>query len=477
MVLIETVCSMMLTVTIGRFIDSLTNQEIAMNQIYMYGIRLFVIAVILLAAGAFCGWTSMRAAAGLARELRNGMFDHIQEYAFSNIEHFSTESLVTRMTTDVMNVQNSALMVLRIVTMSPLTLICGLAMAFSINWRLGTVYAVAIPVLALGLYLIASRALPLFPKTFHLYDRLNSVVRENLLGIRVVKSFVREEYEGEKFLKVSDDLRRNFTKAECIFAMNGPLMQFAIYLCVTLITWLASRRIVFSQNGTLPGIEGMTTGQLQNLFTYGKGSNLCLKNINLHIRSGETVGIVGSTGSGKSSLVQLIPRLYDVTAGSVKVGGHDVREYDLEKLWNEVAVVLQKNLFFSGTIKENLRWGKEDATEEEMVRACQAAQAHEFVSRFRWIRYLCGTGRNQRIRGAAAASLHRQGAHEKSEDFNSGRFYQRGGYQNGCADLPVLKKSDAGYDQAYYCTANQLGSARGPDSCDRPGADRCCRHP
>lgn len=197
MVLIETVCSMLLTVTIGRFIDSLTNQEIAMNQIYMYGVRLFVIAVILLAAGAFCGWTSMRAAAGLARELRNGMFDHIQEYAFSNIEHFSTESLVTRMTTDVMNVQNSALMVLRIVTMSPLTLICGLAMAFSINWRLGTVYAVAIPVLALGLYLIASRALPLFPKIFHLYDRLNSVVRENLLGIRVVKSFVREEYEGE----------------------------------------------------------------------------------------------------------------------------------------------------------------------------------------------------------------------------------------------------------------------------------------
>lgn len=445
MVIIETVCTMLMTVTIGRLIDMLANENGVMDQIGRYGLRLLVIAVILLAAGAVSGWVSMRAAAGLARNLRNGMFEHIQEYSFSNIEHFSTESLVTRMTTDVMNVQNSALMLLRIVTMSPITLICGLAMAFSINWHLGLVYAIAIPILALGLYLIASRALPLFPKIFRLYDRLNSVVRENLMGIRVVKSFVREDHESEKFLKVSGELRQNFTRAECIFALNGPLMQFTIYFCVSLITWLASRQIVLSQNGTLPGVAGMTTGELQNLFTYGfmilsslmmfstvyvmlmmsqesfhrisavldekielkspaaavkkvengeilfdhvdfsyqgKGTNLCLQDINLHIASGETIGIVGGTGAGKSSLVQLIPRLYDVTSGSVRVAGHDVREYDLESLRNAVAMVLQKNVFFSGTIKDNLRWGKPDATEEEMAEACKAAQADDFVRRF-----------------------------------------------------------------------------------------------
>ena len=445
MVVIETVCSMLLTVTIGRFIDALANQQAGMSQIYGYGLRLLAIAAVLLAAGLVSGWTSMRAAAGLARNLRNGLFERIQAYSFTNIEHFSPESLVTRMTTDVMNVQNSAMMLLRVVTMSPLTLLCGLVMAFTINWRLGLVYAVAIPILALGLYGIASRALPLFPQVFRLYDRLNRMVRENLLGIRVVKSFVREDHESEKFLEVSEELRQKFTRAECIFALNSPLMQFTIYLCVALITWLASRAIVLSQNGTLAGVAGMTTGQLQNLFTYGfmilsslmmfstvyvmlmmsqassqrieevleepirltspangrtdvpdgsidfdhvdfsyhdEATNLCLKDIDLHIRSGETIGIIGSTGSGKSSLVQLIPRLYDVTAGSVKVGGHDVREYDLEALRNQVAMVLQKNVFFSGTIKENLRWGKADATDEEILQACRAAQADEFVQRF-----------------------------------------------------------------------------------------------
>lgn len=445
MVIVETVCSMLLTVTIGRLIDSLATRQAAMAQIAQYGVVLLAVAVVLLGAGALSGWTSMRAAAGLAKNLRNGMFDHIQEFAFSNIERFSTESLVTRMTTDVMNVQNSALMLLRVVTMSPLTLLCGLVMAFSINWRLGLVYTAAIPVLAAGLYLIASRALPLFPKIFKLYDKLNSVVRENLLGIRVVKSFVREDHESEKFLNVSQQLRDKFTKAECIFALNGPLMQLAVYFCVALITWLASREIVLSQNGTVAGVPAMTTGELQNLFTFGfmilsslmmfssvyvmlmmsqasfhrisevleeqvqlkspdqpveqvangsigfdhvdfsyqgEAGNLCLRNIDLHIRSGETIGIVGGTGAGKSSLVQLIPRLYDVTRGKVRVGGRDVREYSLEALRNSVAMVLQKNVFFSGTINENLRWGDASATQEEIVAACKAAQADDFVQRF-----------------------------------------------------------------------------------------------
>lgn len=445
LVLIETACDLVFTITTGRFIDELANGNGSMEQVYLLGGRLLLILIVILLVGSASGWLSMRAAAGLSKNLRNGMFDHIQEFSFSNIEHFSAESLVTRMTTDVMNVQHAMFMLLRVVTKSPITLICGLVMAFSINWKLGLIYLIAIPILSAGLYLIASKALPLFPKIFRLYDKLNNVVRENLSGIRVVKSFVREDHETEKFLHVSGDLKDHFIKAECTFALNAPLMQAVIYICLTLIIWLASGTIIASKNGTLLGVPGMTTGQLQNLFVYGfmilsslmmvsnvyvqlmmsqesvhritavltekadienpihplkavangeiefqdvgfsyakDTSKLCLKGINLHIAAGETVGIIGGTGSAKSSLVQLIPRLYDATIGKVKVGGHDVKEYDIESLRDAVSMVLQKNVLFSGTIKENLRWGNENATDEELIHACKLAQADPFIQQF-----------------------------------------------------------------------------------------------
>lgn len=445
LVLIETACDLVFTITTGRFIDELANGNGSMEQVYLLGGRLLLILIVILLVGSASGWLSMRAAAGLSKNLRNGMFDHIQEFSFSNIEHFSAESLVTRMTTDVMNVQHAVFMLLRVVTKSPITLICGLVMAFSINWKLGLIYLIAIPILSAGLYLIASKALPLFPKIFRLYDKLNNVVRENLSGIRVVKSFVREDHEIEKFLHVSGDLKDHFIKAECTFALNAPLMQAVIYICLTLIIWLASGTIIASKNGTLLGVPGMTTGQLQNLFVYGfmilsslmmvsnvyvqlmmsqesvhritavltekadienpihplkavangeiefqdvgfsyakDTSKLCLKGINLHIAAGETVGIIGGTGSAKSSLVQLIPRLYDATVGKVKVGGHDVKEYDIESLRDAVSMVLQKNVLFSGTIKENLRWGNENATDEELIHACKLAQADPFIQQF-----------------------------------------------------------------------------------------------
>lgn len=445
LVLIETACDLVFTITTGRFIDELANGNGSMEQVYLLGGRLLLILIVILLVGSASGWLSMRAAAGLSKNLRNGMFDHIQEFSFSNIEHFSAESLVTRMTTDVMNVQHAVFMLLRVVTKSPITLICGLVMAFSINWKLGLIYLIAIPILSAGLYLIASKALPLFPKIFRLYDKLNNVVRENLSGIRVVKSFVREDHEIEKFLHVSGDLKDHFIKAECTFALNAPLMQAVIYICLTLIIWLASGTIIASKNGTLLGVPGMTTGQLQNLFVYGfmilsslmmvsnvyvqlmmsqesvhritavltekadienpihplkavangeiefqdvgfsyakDTSKLCLKGINLHIAAGETVGIIGGTGSAKSSLVQLIPRLYDATIGKVKVGGHDVKEYDIESLRDAVSMVLQKNVLFSGTIKENLRWGNENATDEELIHACKLAQADPFIQQF-----------------------------------------------------------------------------------------------
>ena len=407
-----------------------------MSYIIKMGIALVVAAIISLLFGALSGRSAAIASAGFAKNLRHDMFYNVQGFSFSNIDKFSTASIVTRLTTDITNIQNAYQMIIRVAVRCPVMLVFSLIMAFSINPELSLIFLCCIPVLGVGLYLIMSRAHPIFERVFKIYDKLNNVVQENLRGIRVVKSFVREDYEKEKFDAISEDIYNDFSKAEKILSFNMPLMQFCIYACMLLISWFGARLIVGSS---------MTTGQLMSLitytmqilmslmmlsmvfvmitisrasaervveildeksdlhnsenpvyevkngdikfdnveFSYKKGTGKpCLKNINLTIRSGETVGIIGGTGSSKSSLVQLIPRLYDVTKGSVSVGGVDVREYDIETLRNEVAMVLQKNVLFSGTIKENLRWGNENATDEELVHACRLAQADDFIRQF-----------------------------------------------------------------------------------------------
>ena len=444
LVILETICELFLVITIGRFIDELTNHA-SMQTICHYGVILVIITVISFLLGVASGWISVKGASGLAKNLRNTMFERFQDFAFENIDHFSMDSLVTRMTTDVMNVQQAYMMILRVATKSPITLICALAMAFSINWKIGLIYVVVIPLLAIGLFLIARITTPIFKRVFKTYDKLNRIVRENLHGIRVVKSFVREEHETEKFKAVSGEIQRDFTKAEKILAFNSPMMQAAIYICLILICWFSAKAIVGSAAGIAVGGIYMTTGDMQNLLSYsmmilmslmmlsmiyvmimmsresvnrisevleekvalknpshpkteikngeiifehvgfsyaGEEDKLCLSDINIHIRSGETIGIIGGTGSGKSSFVQLIPRLYDVTTGSVRVGGQDVRMYDMEALRNAVAFVLQKNVLFAGTIKENLRWGNPEATDEEIMEVCRLAQADSFIESF-----------------------------------------------------------------------------------------------
>lgn len=444
LVILEAVCELVLIMTIGQFIDELADAT-SMAVIYQYGVRLLIIAALAFALGTATGLVSVHGAAGFAKNLRNTLFERFQTFSFENIDHFSTDSLVTRMTTDIANVQQSFMMILRIATKSPIVLLCALGMAFGINWKIGLIYVVVIPLLAFGLFNIARVTQPIFKRIFRTYDRLNLIVRENLHGIRVVKSFVREDHETEKFRAVSGDIQKDFTRAEKILALNSPMMQAAVYICMILISWFSAKAIVGTANGTVVGGISMTTGNLQNLLSYsmmilmslmmlsmiyvmvmmsresvrrisevleedvtmgspegaetavengdivfrnvgfsyvGDSDKLCLSGIDLHIRSGETIGIIGGTGSGKSTLVQLIPRLYDATEGSVEVGGHDVRAYDLDALRNAVAVVLQKNVLFSGTIKENLRWGSPDATDEEIRQVCRLAQADSFIQTF-----------------------------------------------------------------------------------------------
>lgn len=411
----------------------------SLNYIIKLGLFLFFLAIISLITGTLAGKYAAKAAAGFARNLRKDMFYKIQDFSFANIDKFSTASLVTRLTTDVTNVQMAYQMIVRLLIRSPIMLIFALLFTIKINFDIAVIFFVAIPVLAILLFWIAIKAHPHFERVFNTYDRLNSVVQENVTGIRVVKAYVREDHEIEKFDGISKLIYKFFTKAEKIVALNAPVMQFTIYTCILLISYFSARFIV---------VGTMTTGELTSLvvyasqilsslmvlsmvfvmvlmaqtsaerivevlveestlknkenpimdvkdgsidfenvdFTYGKdegnGNNLPLKDINLHIDSGETVGIIGSTGSSKSSLVQLIPRLYDVTKGRVKVGGIDVRDYDLETLRNQVAMVLQKNTLFSGTIKENLRWGDENATDAEIIQASMLAQADGFVSEF-----------------------------------------------------------------------------------------------
>jgi ATP-binding cassette subfamily B multidrug efflux pump len=406
------------------------------NAILMYGAVLFVCAVIALYFGAMSGRYAAVASAGFAKNLRDQLFKRIQGFSFSNIDRFSTSSLITRMTTDVTNVQNAYQMIIRILVRSPLIFIFSLAMAFRINKDLSLIYLGVVPFLMIGLALVIYFAYPNFNKVFRIYDKLNNVVQENLQGIRVVKSYVREEHEDQKFKSVSQDIYKTFSKAQSIVAFNNPILQFAIYVCMLLISWLGAKFVV---GGSL------TTGELVSMFTYtmqilmslnmlsmvfvmvivartsaeritavlseesdlknneapvyevSDGSvrfknvsfsyaedmdKLALMDADMEIKSGEVIGIVGGTGSSKSTLVQLIPRLYDVTKGVVEVGGRDVREYDLKTLRDQVSMVLQNNVLFTGTIKENLRWGNEEATDEDLIRVCKIAQADSFIQEF-----------------------------------------------------------------------------------------------
>ena len=407
-----------------------------MTEIIKYGMLLVVLAMAALAFGALSGHYAAVASAGFAKNLRKRMFYKVQDFSFLNIDHFSTSSLVTRMTTDITNVQNAYQMIIRVAVRAPIMLIMAFFMAFKVNSELATIYLWVIPILGIALAFIMTHVHPIFVRVFKTYDKLNNVVQENVHGIRVVKSFVREDFEEQKFKKISSSIYKDFTKAEKMIAFNAPVMQICVYICMILISWIGANLIV---GGT------MTAGELTSMFTYtmqilmslmmlsmifvmtimskasverinevlievpdianpekpvtevADGSidfdhvsfsysqnseKLCLKDIDLHIKSGETIGIIGGTGSAKSSLVQLIPRLYDITSGTLKVGGRDVRDYDLEVLRDAVSMVLQKNVLFSGTIKENLRWGNPNATEEELIHACQLAQADDFIQTF-----------------------------------------------------------------------------------------------
>ena len=413
-----------------------------MNYVMKMGLIMLVVAMLSLAAGTLSGVFAAKASMGFGRNLRRGMFDNIQDFAFRNIDHFSTAGLVTRMTTDVTNVQNAYQMLVRMFVRAPIMMISALIMCVKINARISLIFLAALVFLGLVLSFVIRRAFPLFNEMFRGYDSLNASVQENLTGIRVVKAYVREDHENDKFCKATDRLKNLSVHAEKLVIMNQPVMQLTVYTCILLISWIGAKMIVV--NGT------MTTGELMSLFTYTmqilmslmmmsmvfvmvtmasssakritevldekstlhnpenpvyqvedgsiefdhvnfaysenetkeeREEKCVLADINFQIHSGETIGIIGGTGSSKSTLVQLIPRLYDVLDGSVRVGGRDVREYDIETLRNEVSMVLQKNVLFSGTILDNLRWGNKEATEEECRHACELAQASEFIDK------------------------------------------------------------------------------------------------
>lgn len=407
-----------------------------MNYIIKTGIILIILCMASLFFGAMSGKYAASAAAGFSANLRHDMYYKVQEYSFKNIDKFSTASIVTRLTTDITNIQLAFMMIIRIAIRSPIMLVCAFFAVLSINKKIALIYLCVIPVLGIGLYLIISHAHPIFKRVFKKYDKLNAIVQENLRGIRVVKSFVREDHEIEKFEESSKDIYMDFTKVEKLLAFNMPLMQLCVYSCILLSLWLGAKFIVggVMLTGNLVSIMTYTMQMLMSLmilsmvfvmvamsktgceraceilnevpdikdnenpiyevkdgsvsfknvdFSYTDNEEkLSLKNVNLEFKSGETIGIIGGTGSSKSTFVQLIPRLYDVISGSVEVGGIDVRNYDIETLRNAVAVVLQKNVLFSGTIKENLRWGDENATDEELVRVCRLACADEFIEQF-----------------------------------------------------------------------------------------------
>ncbi len=435
-------CEVILECIIPFVIANLVNEMQAgcgMDVIIRYGVQLLVMAVLSLIFGVAAGNTCATASTGFARNLRQDMFYRIQDYSFENIDKFSVSSLVTRMTTDIFNVQMSFMMIIRVAIRGPLMLIFSFIMGFVMGGRLAMIFLFTIPLLSIGLALVIRKAMPIFRRVFRKYDALNDSVQENVQAMRVVKSYVREEYEKQKFGRAAEDVSKDFTRAERIMAINSPMMQFCVYAGMVFVLTFGSYMVITSQ-----GME-VAVGQMSAMVTYSfqilmslmtvsmvfvmitmsmesmerivevlneksnlvspenaieevkdgsidfegvnfkyskKAERMALSNVDLHIRSGEVIGILGGTGSSKSTLVQLIPRLYDVTEGTVKVGGVDVRKYDLEVLRNAVAMVLQKNVLFSGTIKDNLRWGNPHATDEEMLEACKLAQADEFIQQF-----------------------------------------------------------------------------------------------
>ena len=423
----------------ARLVDSFANGTVNMENVIRTGLTLLLMTIISLACGGLAGFTSAKAAAGLSKNVRHDIFARVQSFAFSNIDKFSTSSLVTRLTTDINNVQMAFMMLIRIAVRAPLMLIFSIIMAFYMGGKLAGTFVIVIPVLIAGLLLITKFAMPSFRRVFKKYDRLNESIEENVRGMRVVKGFSREEYEKKKFHTAAEDICADFTRAERIVAVNAPLMHICIYFNMAFILIVGSH-IIITERGT-----GINVGEMSSMLTYGMqiliqlmmlsmiyvmltmsaesirrisevlseapdirnpanavteitdgsidfenvsfkyaktAKKFALSDIELHIPSGTTVGILGGTGSSKSTLVQLIARLYDVSEGTVKVGGTDVREYDLKVLRDNVAMVLQKNVLFSGTIKENLRWGNPNATDEELIEACKLAQAHDFVQSF-----------------------------------------------------------------------------------------------
>lgn len=434
-VILEVILEVLLPVLMALVIDRGVEAG-NMNYVVRLGAVMLGVAMLSLLAGTLSGVFAARAAMGFGRNLRKAMYDNIQDFAFQNIDHFSTAGLVTRMTTDVTNVQNAFQMIIRMFVRAPIMMVSALFMCVNISPRLSLIFLAALVFLGCVLAFIISRAFPIFDEMFKGYDRLNASVQENLTGIRVVKAYVREDHEKEKFCRATENLKDLSVRAERLVVMNQPVMQFTVYTCIMLVSWFGAKLIVV--DGT------MTTGQLMSLFTYtmqilmslmmismifvmttmarssaerivevlDEKSTLVdsrhsvlevedgsiqfdhvnfsysddrekcvLRDIDLTIHSGETIGIIGGTGSSKSTLVQLIPRLYDVLDGAVRVGGRDVKEYRLETLRNAVSMVLQKNVLFSGTILENLRWGNKEATEEECRHACELAQAHEFIEK------------------------------------------------------------------------------------------------
>ena len=414
-------------------------QDNSIENILFWGGILLVMALVSLVFGMLAGRYAAKASAGFSRNLRTDIYASIQGFSFANIDKFSPSSLVTRMTTDVTNIQNAFMMIIRIAVRSPIMLVVSVVMAFTINWKIALVFLALIPVLGVGLFLIFRKVDPIFAKVFKKYDAMNESIQENIKGIRVVKSYVREDYEIKKFGKTAQDVRADFQRGEMIMALNSPLMQFAIWTAISIVCIFGSQLIVQSSGAEL------NEASLSSLIAYGaqimsalmtlsmvmvmisiatssservaevlsekstltnpenpvyevpdgsvefrdvsfkysaKAERFALQDVNLTIKPGQTVGILGGTGSSKTSLVNLIPRLYDVSEGEVLVGGIDVRNYDLESLRNQVSVVLQKNVLFSGTIKENLRWGNPDATDAQIEHAARAAQAHDFITSF-----------------------------------------------------------------------------------------------
>ncbi len=436
LVSIEVIVECVIPFYIAKLINHIQNGT-DMSLILKYGLMLILLAFVSLFFGAMAGKTCATASCGFAKNLRHDLFYKVQGFSFTNIDKFSTSSLVTRLTTDISNVQMAYMMIIRIAVRSPMMFIFAMIMAFKMCPQLSTVYVALVPFLAFALFLIIRKAMPLFQSVFKKYDNLNNSIQENVKGMRVVKSFVREDYEKNKFGKASEEVCADFTKAERLVALNSPAMQIAMYAAMVIVSYFGAKLIISS------GGSAMGVGDLSSLFTYGMqilsslmmlsmifvmitisnasmqricevlneestienpenpktdvpdgsidfngvsfkyhagAEKYALTDIDLHIKSGETIGIIGGTGSSKSSLIQLISRLYDATEGEVLVGGSNVKDYDIETLRNAVSVVLQKNVLFSGTIKENLRWGDMNATDEELVRVCKLAQADEFIN-------------------------------------------------------------------------------------------------